>query len=519
MKYKEHETETGKDETVNFQNKFSYVCNEHGGGDQKRVMTMSIKLILCLACFTLLASVIIWVIQILMSDTLYENVRIREIDTTIKKLKEQIVSNDSANIFEMIEEYSTMYDICIGLYTAGEDGLDEVYAATVSQNSMVNNASPKALRSMYELALKHGGVYSGRFGFDFFMNPNKEEAEEGTISLIRAEVFRDKAQNEYMLLLNTNVTPVGAAKKTFGAQFSYILLILIFASVIMAYLMSRIISRPLKSMNESAKKLARGKYDVEFSGGGYREIDELSDTLNYAASELARNDHLQKELLANISHDLRTPLTMIKGYGEIMRDIPGENNSENIQVIIDETTRLSELVNDLLDLSKIESGTGKFEAEVFDITAAVNEVICRYDKMRAVKDYDIHFEYTDNINVNADRSMILQVVYNLINNAINYSGDDKYVGVVQHETRDEHNRRFVRISVVDHGQGIESDQLPFIWDRYYKVDNVHRRATVGTGLGLSIVKKVLERHGASYGVESSPGNGSVFWFEMPIWEK
>ena len=111
-----------------------------------------------------------------------------------------------------------------------------------------------------------------------------------------------------------------------------------------AGLMSKIITKPIVKMNESAKRHAKGEYGTDFTVSGYREIDELADTLNYASKELAQTDTLQKELISNVSHDLRTPLTMIKGYGEVMRDIPGENTSENIQIIIDETTRLSDLV-------------------------------------------------------------------------------------------------------------------------------------------------------------------------------
>jgi signal transduction histidine kinase len=114
--------------------------------------------------------------------------------------------------------------------------------------------------------------------------------------------------------------------------------------------------------------------------------------------------------------------------------------------------------------------------------------------------------------------MILQVIYNLINNAINYSGDDLYVGVTQKITVDENGQRAVRISVKDHGAGIPEEQLPLIWDRYYKINGVHRRATVGTGIGLSIVKNLLQKHNASYGVDSTVGEGSVFWFELPVEE-
>ena len=133
-----------------------------------------------------------------------------------------------------------------------------------------------------------------------------------------------------------------------------------------------------------------------------------------------------------------------------------------------------------------------------------------------IKSYDKHlrkdkidFVFDDEVFVCADRTMILQVLYNFINNAINYTGDDKYVRVEQKNIGEN-----IRISISDTGEGISDEQLPYIWDRYYKVDKVHRRATVGIGLGLSIVKSVLEAHGAIYGVESEVGKGSTFYFEL-----
>jgi signal transduction histidine kinase len=234
-------------------------------------------------------------------------------------------------------------------------------------------------------------------------------------------------------------------------------------------------------------------------------------TLEYASRELAKTDNLQKELISNISHDLRTPLTMIKGYSEVMRDIPGENTPENIQVIIDETTRLSELVNDMLDLSRIQSGTRKPEYECFSITDTVKDTLTRYEKLIKQDGYNIEFISDGEAMVIADRGMILQVIYNLINNAINYTGDDKRVTVKQTITEEA-----VVISVSDTGEGITEKDLEQIWGRYYRVDKMHRRATIGTGLGLSIVKQILEIHNTSFGVDSEKGKGSTFWFELSL---
>ncbi|MCI9193392.1 MAG: HAMP domain-containing histidine kinase [Acutalibacter muris] len=272
--------------------------------------------------------------------------------------------------------------------------------------------------------------------------------------------------------------------------------------------MQRPAPAPITEINESAKRLGEGDYSVRFGGRGSREVGELADTLNFAAEELSKTDGLRRELLANVSHDLRTPLTMIKGYAEVMRDLPGENTPENVQIIIDEAGRLNDLVNDLLDLSRLQAGVLELSRERFDLTGSIKEILTRYDKLA---DFSFPFEPEENIYVMADKLKISQVVYNLVNNAVNYAGADKTVALAQEVIGND-----VRISVTDTGEGIPQDKLRDIWDRYYKVDQEHRRAQVGTGLGLSIVKNVLDLHGGSYGVISELGKGSTFWFQLPI---
>jgi len=206
---------------------------------------------------------------------------------------------------------------------------------------------------------------------------------------------------------------------------------------------------------------------------------------------------------------LRTPLTMIRGYAEVIRDLPGENTKENMQIIIDETQRLASLVADVMDISKIKSGVQELRAYEYDLTQSVIDIISRYNKLIEQDGYDIEFKYDKHIFVRADELKISQVIYNLINNAITYTGEDKKVIISQTDAEDR-----VRISVIDTGDGIEEDKLTEIFDRYYKIDNAHKRAVVGTGLGLSIVKGILNLHDAQYGVKSEVGKGSEFYFEL-----
>ena len=202
---------------------------------------------------------------------------------------------------------------------------------------------------------------------------------------------------------------------------------------------------------------------------------------------------------------------MIIAYAEVMRDLPGENTPENVQVVIDEAARLTNLVNDMLDMSKLQAGVMVKNAEIYNLTESIETVLERYNKLKEQEGYVIEFDYDRKVYVDADEYKIFQVIYNLINNAINYTGTDKTVRVRQKVVEDR-----VRIEVEDSGEGIAKEDLPYVWDRYYKVDKTHKRSVMGTGLGLSIVKNILELHDAAYGVWSEEGKGSIFWFELSL---
>jgi signal transduction histidine kinase len=397
----------------------------------------------------------------------------------------------------------------------------EVASADVAADCLIHGISQKALNDFYQKTVQNGGLYAatsetkpqlGAFwGSGGNRYPDLFDTNRSAVGMVYNTVVQGEDGATYMIMLGSELTPVDATVNTLQLQFGWITFFMLIGAFLLAFLISKNISAPIAKMNRSAKKLAEGRYDVTFDGRGYREIRELADSLNYASEELSRTDQLQREVIANVSHDLRTPLTMIRGYSEVMRDIPGENTPENLQVVVDETTRLSELVNDMLDLSRIRAGTRQPQIERFCLTDAVREVMMRYDRLVSVDGYRIELVADGAAWIQADRVMILQVIYNLINNAVNYAGEDKCI-VVEQTVQD----GSVRISVTDHGAGIAPEQLDRIWDRYYKVDRVHKRAAVGTGLGLSIVKGILESHRATYGVESAVGRGSSFWFSVSV---
>jgi len=193
----------------------------------------------------------------------------------------------------------------------------------------------------------------------------------------------------------------------------------------------------------------------------------------------------------------------------MMHDFPHEVTPEQSQIIMDEAKRLTALVNDMLDISSLETGIAKLNKTNYNLTDSLRKTVNRMNELVKNEGYRLEFYYSEDVHINADEVKITQAFYNLLLNAINYSGEDKNVIVRQNV-----NGNRVEIEVIDHGDGIEQSDLPYIWNRYYKVDKKHKRPKMGTGLGLSIVKKVIEMHDGEYGVESEVGKGSIFWFSL-----
>ncbi len=488
---------------------------------EKKAISVRWKLFAFLVLFVAFMLAVIWLLQILMLGRFYRDAKYRELDN-ISHVIENCLDTDAIDdaVYSCAVEYST----CIRIFKRlDNNAFVEGAGADVIKNCAIHGLSGTLLGDYYHKTQEGGGFYTelkenaSQMGVFWSENPDARpyvtdfSNENKVMGVVYNRLVTTNSGEEYMVMLYAELTPVSATVNTLKTQFVWISAILVIGALLLAFVISKKISNPIADMNEAAKELAKGNYDIRFEGKGYREIGELSDTLNYAASELSKVELLQQELIANVSHDLRTPLTLIGGYTEMMRDLPSENTPENMQVIVEETARLSELVTDLLDISKLRAGTRLPDKEVFDLAETVREVMTRYKKMIASGGYKILLDVNENCKILADRRMILQVIYNLIGNAINYAGEDKTVCVTIAAEEGK-----VTLSVIDHGKGISEEELPLIWDRYYRANAAHKRAVVGSGLGLSIVKSVLGLHGAEYGVRSEIGKGSCFWFRLPL---
>ncbi|SCG82305.1 sensor histidine kinase [Proteiniborus sp. DW1] len=312
-------------------------------------------------------------------------------------------------------------------------------------------------------------------------------------------------------------SPIYEVKETLKETYKiiiYSMLISMTIALVLLYFISQRISRPIKEMNEITKVIASGEFDKRVSIMSKDEIGQLAVSFNYMAGELDKLEEMRKGFIADVSHELRTPLTLIKGYVKGLMDVElsEETREEYLDIIYRETGRLTELINNLLDLSKMESGKNILNMEKFDINELIRRTIVNYSNKLEEKDINIEARFAqDPTLVMADKDSISQVISNLVDNAIKFmnNGGNLFVKTEMKEDK-------VFISIKDTGIGIPENELNNIWQRFYKGDKSRSRQIKGTGLGLSIVKEIIKSHNEQIWVESKIGEGTVFCFTLKL---
>ena len=466
--------------------------------------------------FCLLLLIILWLFQIVFLNDFYRLVRITEIRSNASTIISHINDNN-------------LQEVIIALAEEGDFVADILY---LDGQSVLRRSRPSMLdQALIKMASDNGGEFyeysanlqnrvnvaqpNRRFGADsegpFQARPDNYRRvirPQPMESLIYIRLTDNRA-----IRINAVISPVNATVTTLRQQLYFISALMLILATVLAIIIAKHISKPIEKISYSALDLAKGRYNTRFSGKGFFEIEELSETLNTAAIELGKTETLRRELLANVSHDLRTPLALIYSNAEMMYDFPEDITKEQARVIMEETKRLASLVNDVLDISKLEANMEQLNTSRFNLTKNILETIERLRELLKNQGFEIDFIHDREIIVNADETMIDRAFYNLLVNAVNYAGFDRRITVIQTVSE-----THVKISVSDNGGGICETDLPFIWDRYYKSGKPHKRAVTGTGLGLSIVKKIIELHGGKYGVVSVIDKGSTFWLELNISE-
>lgn len=499
-------------------------------------MKIKWKLFIYLLSFCALLLLLLWFFQIVLLDSIYERIKVSEIEKAMNNIVAYIEKDEINEIVESLNQNKSIdVEILINneSFLVSDKDRDDKSRLTQNEKSRLYNEAKESGSNEF-IEKPHYASWTNRDN-DNEMDVIRESLEPQPPptpatptaatntrnqdnfgqkrfmqQITYCKILDGELGDEIIIFLTSMISPVDSTVDTLRVEFFFIAGFMVLFSIVMAVIISRKIAKPLVSINTSAKSLAEGKYDITFQASGYREISELSNTLNVAAEELSTVENLQRELIANVSHDLKTPLTLIAGYAEVMRDLPDENTPENAQIIVDEATRLTTLVCDLLDLSKNQSGVFVPQPEEYNLTQSIRDTVKRIAEMTKQNGYKIIFNSKQDVFVYADEAQISQVIYNLMINAINFTGEDKTIVVKQII-----EKKQVCIQVIDSGRGIREKELSYVWNRYYRTDNNHQRVTYGSGIGLSIVKSIIDLHDGQYGVTSTYGKGSTFWVSIP----
>ena len=461
-------------------------------------ISLKFKIWLYFIIFTVIVFALLWIFQIFFLDRFYKEMKVRAAVDGMNAIVDSFENDTKDDFYRTVNDVAYKNNVCIVI--TDKYGR-QIYKQHVLGDCIIHDPSNIVFYLIEEIDNSENGTIKGTK-----INPNTDEP-----MLICGTRLGYESNPLGYLLINSEYVPVEATLVILKRHLMVITAILVVLAFIISLYLARRIALPIDRITMSAEKLAKGDFSAKFDGRGYLEAKKLADTLTYAEKELSKVDMMQRDLIANVSHDLRTPLTMLKAYAEMIRDLSGDNpvkRNEHLEIIISETDRLALLVNDMLDLSKLESGRQKLARSEFGISGKLSEIIDRFKGLSEKNGYHIHFTPDEERIVCCDTVKIEQVIYNLINNAINYTGDDKQVFVRQINTDDG-----VLVEIEDTGDGIEEDKIKLIFDKYYRSEN-HKREVVGTGLGLSIVKAVLKLHNYDYGVRSTIGKGSTFWFRI-----
>ena len=452
--------------------------------DPNSIRAVSLMYFMVFAAVILL---MVWFMQSFFMNTYYERMMAQEAQTTANKLGNYYSTNKD-NFDAYARKAADRNGLYIRLETA--DSTSEYGNSGLSQGDIphyqfeISDAKDKLAKSSLgkiSLTVTEKGNKASRLVYATYLG----NRDDGNILYMIAPLY-----------------PVESTISILRSQLLYITFITLMIASMLAIIMSTWLSLPIASITKSAVQLSNGNYNVNFNGGIFTETNELARTLNKASYEMQKTDSYQRDLIANVSHDLKTPLTMIKSY------------AEHLAVIIAEADRLNKLVSDMLSASRLQSNSAELNMTKFDIVKAATEVEETFEVLNQQEGYNISFNKCKTAYVYGDYDKLKQVMANLISNAIKYCGKDKYVRIELKKVG-----RNVRFDVIDHGDGIAAEEISHVWERYYRTSANRNRNIEGTGLGLSIVKGILSLHNANYGVESEEGKGSDFWFELATVKK
>ena len=458
----------------------------------KKTFKLRFLMLTILVVFIGLMLALILFLQTTFLDGTYKNNKIAYLKDTAAQIDEGIQNDD---ILSVLEDISFSNEVCVRVITNAVGFTTYQDASSCALGKL----SSKQLNKIATTTFDNGG--------EALFDSNSSNIKNAYIYSKLSKVNDENV----LIMLSTSIVPLQSTIDTMYDQFNIIIIVVVIATILLALCLSSLIVKPIKKIEMEATNLPSGKYDHKLVKTDAREIENLNNTLARANEEIIKADVARKELIGNVSHDLRTPLTMIVGYGEMIRDFPEENNAENINVIINEAKRLSTLVDDLLDLSKVESGKIEFHNKDIKISDLLGSVYDQFEPYCKANNIELVLSVEDSdVVVSVDENRLKQVLHNFMSNALNYN-DAKDTKIIIGEEKVD---GAYRIYVYDNGSGVKEEDKDKIWNRYYKVDKEHKRSHIGSGIGLSLCKDILDKMGYKYGVDSVYKEYSKFYFDI-----
>lgn len=474
--------------------------------------SFGVKLWQWFVLFSAAIFILLWLLQTVFLQNFYNDMAIRGAEKATEEMAEH---SEDTDFYDVIDQAAAANSLLVFvtddqgniLYSADE--YKRLYGKTEPQKHLnenpwhssdtVMNWEKGAMRNLpysYESLIAKLKV-SGGDSISFITEDNA------------AYVTGIVLDNGNVLYISMPLGTVGGTVRILRLQLVWVSVLSLILGFVLAWVISKRFERPVAKITDSAKQIAAGDYHPELPKGFCTELDELSDTLEETARSLEKAKNSQREFLANVSHDLRTPLTLIKGYAEMVKEISWTDPQErenDLDIIMREADRLTALVNEILEFSAMQSDQTAKRYGIIDLSRAVRDVLEQFTPFCEQNGFTIETEITDGLMAAADEPQIKRVIYNFIDNAASHTDDSRKIRVSLTE-----KDGLARFEVTDYGKGIADEDIPYIWDRYYTARNRKNKAVV-SGLGLSIAKEILIAHKAGFGVDNK--NACTFWFEL-----
>lgn len=468
--------------------------------------------------FTAVIFTVLWLLQTVFIQSFYNNMLIDNTRSAAQKIAQKGYSSD---LGEVLDEMSLNNSILIYITDTKGNILfssDQFKGAGKKHGIFID----RQISGSEELSFPHEEKHpdAGRFRAEYRSLPDDyndfltelEASDSGVYENTRDGLFiygtyiMSEDNEKYVLYVSTTLDAVGPAVDIIRIQLIWGTVISIIIGFALAWFIAKKFSKPVAGLTRKAESIGSDNFPKDMRRGFCKELDELSDVLDETDEKLKKSRDFQRELLANVSHDLRTPLTMIKGYAEMVRDISREDEEqcrEDLGVIIREADRLSAMVNEILEYSEMQSAEYKPESEPVDLSAAAERVCASFESLYSREGGRIEKDIEKGIIVRGNSGKLERAIYNLLDNAVRHNGESKLINV---SLSAENNK--AKLCITDHGDGIPPEELENIWDRYYTYRQREKKGV--SGLGLAIVQQTARSHGGSCYAESTIGKGSSF---------